>query len=62
MQHIGEAMSKGAGVPPPGAAGSAPHHEQQHSGAGQHQEHGAASEPIEDAEVEIIDGDHPEKK
>ena len=53
MQHIGEAMSKAAGAHAGPAAGAA-------SGPNGHQQSapGAAEEPIvEDAEVEIIDGD-----
>lgn len=54
MQHIGEAMSKGAGAPHATAGGPAGHQE---SSAGASAAPGHNDEMIEDAEVEIIDSD-----
>lgn len=63
MQHIGEAMSKAAGGAPHGAGpmpGGEQHQQgQEHAHAGHQHE---SEEPIiEDAEVEIIDGDSDKK-
>lgn len=61
MQHIGEAMAKGAGAAPQGhAAGfSGEAQSQQHQATGGQKGHKGQDDDIEEAEVEIIDGQKP---